>query len=105
VKKTGLSDKQIIAVLREQEGGMSAADLCRKHGISSATLYVCKTMYGGLEPWQPRPPLVGRLSSMLGSCSASASVGPVPASAWTARRCATRPGVVMMATCGRGCAR
>src|SRR3546814_5725911 len=39
---------------------------------------------------------------MLGSCSASASVGRVRSSAWTGRRCATRPGVVMMATCGRG---
>jgi putative transposase len=40
VKKTGLSEKQIIAVLRVQKGGMMTADLCRKHGISSATLYV-----------------------------------------------------------------
>src|SRR3546814_3589079 len=50
----------------------------------------------------PISPLSGRLSSMLGSCSASASVGRVRSSAWTGRRCATRPGVVMMATCGRG---
>src|SRR3546814_13497022 len=48
------------------------------------------------------PQLSGRLSSMLGSCSASASVGRVRSSAWTGRRCATSPGVVMMATCGRG---
>jgi hypothetical protein len=49
-----------------------------------------------------RPPLSGRLLRMLGSCSASASVGHVPSLAWIGRRCATRPGVVMMATCGRG---
>src|SRR3546814_11243520 len=48
------------------------------------------------------PPLSGRLSSMLGSCSASASVGRVRSSEWTGRRCATRHGSALMASCGRG---
>jgi putative transposase len=39
VKKSRFSEQQIIAALREQEGGMKTADVCRKHGISSATLY------------------------------------------------------------------
>ena len=39
LKKTRFSEEQIIAVLREQEGGMKTADVCRKHRISSATLY------------------------------------------------------------------
>lgn len=39
MKKTRFSDEQIIALLREQETGMKTADVCRKHGISSATLY------------------------------------------------------------------
>jgi len=45
VKKTRFSEEQIIAVLREQEAGMKTADVCRKHGISSATLYAWKAKY------------------------------------------------------------
>ena len=36
-------------VLKEQEAGAKAADLCRKHGISEATFYNWKAKYGGLE--------------------------------------------------------
>ena len=36
-------------VLREQEAGAKAADLCRKHGISEATFYNWKAKYGGME--------------------------------------------------------
>jgi putative transposase len=35
--------------LREQEAGAKTADVCRKHGISSATFYKWKARYGGLE--------------------------------------------------------
>ena len=42
-------EEQIIAILREQEAGMSTADVCRKHGISGATFYKWKAKYGGLE--------------------------------------------------------
>ena len=43
------SEEQIIAVLKEQESGMPTADVCRRHGISSATFYKWKSKYGGLE--------------------------------------------------------
>jgi putative transposase len=42
------SDEQIIAMLREHEAGMKAADLCRKHGLSEATFYKYKAKYGGM---------------------------------------------------------
>jgi putative transposase len=54
VKKSRFSEEQIIAVLREQEDGMKTADLCRKHGISSATLYAWKAKYGGMDVSQAR---------------------------------------------------
>ncbi|MHC2449117.1 putative transposase, partial [Bradyrhizobium elkanii] len=41
--------KQIIGILREQEAGAATADVCRKHGISSARFYKWKARYGGLE--------------------------------------------------------
>lgn len=40
---------QIIAALREQEAGVSTADVCRKHGISSATFYVWKAKFSSMD--------------------------------------------------------
>jgi putative transposase len=42
-------EEQIIAILREQEGGVATAEVCRKHGISSATFYKWKARFGGLD--------------------------------------------------------
>jgi hypothetical protein len=36
MKRKLLSEEQIIAILREHEAGVATADLCRKHGMSSA---------------------------------------------------------------------
>ena len=49
MKCSRFSEEQIIAVLKEQEAGMATADVCRRHGISSATFYKWKSKYGGLE--------------------------------------------------------
>ena len=49
MKRSRFSEEQIIAVLKEQEAGMPTADVCRRHGISSATFYKWKSKFGGLE--------------------------------------------------------
>jgi putative transposase len=54
MKRSRFSEEQIIGILREQEAGMSTADVCRKHGISSATFYKWKAKYGGLEVSEAR---------------------------------------------------
>ena len=49
MKRSRFSEEQIIAVLREQEAGVSTAEVCRKHGISTATFYAWKAKYGGMD--------------------------------------------------------
>jgi putative transposase len=49
MKRSRFSEEQIIGILREQEGGSSTADVCRKHGVSSATFYKWKAKFGGLD--------------------------------------------------------
>ena len=49
MKRSRFSDEQIIGILKEHQAGMSAADLCRKHGISDATFYKWRSKYGGMD--------------------------------------------------------
>ena len=49
MKRSRFSDEQIIAIVKEQEAGMATVEVCRRHGISSATFYKWKSKYGGLE--------------------------------------------------------
>lgn len=49
MKRSRFSEEKIIEVLREQEAGATVADLCRRHGMSSATFYAWKAKYGGMD--------------------------------------------------------
>lgn len=49
MKRSRFTQEQIIGVLKEHQAGASAADLCRKHGISDATLYTWRSEHGGME--------------------------------------------------------
>ena len=49
MKRSRFTEEQIIGVLKEHQAGLSAAELCRKHGISDATFYTWRKKYGGME--------------------------------------------------------
>lgn len=47
MKRSRFSEEQIIGILKEHQAGMTAVELCRKHGISDATFYTWRKKYGG----------------------------------------------------------
>lgn len=49
MRKSRFTESQIITALKELKAGVKAAELCRKCGISEATLYNWRAKYGGLE--------------------------------------------------------
>ncbi len=50
MRRRGFSEEDIIGVLREQEGGATTVEVCRRHGISEQTFYRWKSKYGGVGP-------------------------------------------------------
>ncbi len=49
MKMTRYSEPQILAILRQAEGGVPVADLCREHGMSNASFYKWRAKYGGMD--------------------------------------------------------
>ena len=49
MKRSRFSEEQIIGILKEHQAGATAADLCRKYGISDATFYKWRSRFGGME--------------------------------------------------------
>ena len=48
MKTKRYSTEQIISILKEADAGMPIKDLCRKHGVSDATIYNWKSKYGSM---------------------------------------------------------
>jgi putative transposase len=49
MRKSRFTEEQIIGALKEHAAGLSAAELCRKYGVSDATFYKWRSRYGGME--------------------------------------------------------
>jgi len=49
MKLSRYSESQILAILRQAEGGVPVAELCREHGMSDASFYKWRAKYGGMD--------------------------------------------------------
>jgi putative transposase len=49
MKMSRFSDSQIMAILKQAEAGTPVPDLCREHGISTATFYKWRSRFGGMD--------------------------------------------------------
>jgi putative transposase len=59
MKKSKFTDSQILAVLKQAEGGTAVPALCREHGISTATFYKWRSKFGGMDA-----SLMGRMKEL-----------------------------------------
>ncbi|GAA0033915.1 transposase [Bradyrhizobium ottawaense] len=49
MERSRFSEEQIIGILKEHEAGVSVVDLCRKYGVSDASIYKWKAKFGGMD--------------------------------------------------------
>ena len=49
MKKSRYSDSQIMTILKQADAGTPVPELCREHGMSSASFYKWRSKYGGMD--------------------------------------------------------
>ncbi len=49
MKKPRSSDAEITSILCQAEGGVPVSELCREHGMGSASFYKWRSKFGGMD--------------------------------------------------------
>ncbi len=59
MKTARFSDARIMGILKQAEGGRPVSELCREHGMSSASFYQWRAKFGGMDA-----SLIGEMKDM-----------------------------------------
>ena len=59
MRKSRYTDSQIMAILKQAQAGTPVPELCREHGMSSATFYKWRAKYSSMDS-----PMVARLKEL-----------------------------------------
>ncbi|GAB1411246.1 hypothetical protein MASR1M90_24000 [Desulfovibrionales bacterium] len=49
MKKSRFTDSQILSILKQAKNGVPVPELCREHGMSSASFYKWRSKFGGMD--------------------------------------------------------
>jgi putative transposase len=49
MKTSRFSERQILAILHQAEGGVPVPELCREHVMITASFYKWRSKYGGID--------------------------------------------------------
>ena len=49
MRNSRYTDSQIMAILKQSESGVPTPELCREHGMSTATFYKWLSKFGGMD--------------------------------------------------------
>jgi Transposase. len=49
MKKSRCTDSRILAILKQAENGVPVPELCREHGMNSASFYKWRAKFGGMD--------------------------------------------------------
>lgn len=49
MRKSRYTDSQILSILKQSDAGTPVTELCREHGMSSATFYKWRSKFGGMD--------------------------------------------------------
>ncbi|SHH08328.1 Transposase [Pollutimonas bauzanensis] len=91
MKQSRFTDSQIMAILKQAEAGTPVPELCREHGMSSASFYKWRAKYGGMDT-----SMMTRMKELEYSARQSATIGR-PFNAWGRRK-----KLISVFTCGLG---